>query len=77
MIRILSCISKIREKSGHRKKIHPQIFRHSMATMLSKEGQNSSIISAQFGQRSLAITDRYIQKIEPLEQVNTMGSRSS
>jgi integrase len=47
-----------------------------MATELSKEGQNLSIISAQLGHSSLAITDRYIKKIAPLELVNAMRSRN-
>ena len=61
---------------GIEKRIHPHGFRHSMATELSKEGQNLSIISAQLGHSSLAITDRYIKKIAPLELVNAMRSRN-
>lgn len=67
---------RLGRKVGIEKRIHPHGFRHSMATELSKEGQNLSIISAQLGHSSLAITDRYIKKIAPLELVNAMRSKN-
>ena len=67
---------RLGRKVGIEKRIHAHGFRHSMATELSKEGQNLSIISAQLGHSSLAITDRYIKKIAPLELVNAMRSRN-
>lgn len=67
---------RLGRKVGIEKRIHAHALRHSLATELSKEGQNLSIISAQLGHSSLAITDRYIKKIAPLELVNAMRSRN-
>jgi len=67
---------RLGRKVGIEKRIHCHALRHSMANELSNEGQNLSIISAQLGHSSLAITDRYIKKIAPLELVNAMRSRN-
>lgn len=67
---------RLGRKVGIEKRIHAHALRHSMANELSNEGQNLSIISAQLGHSSLAITDRYIKKIAPLELVNAMRSKN-
>ena len=67
---------RIGKKAGIEKRIHAHGLRHSMATELSREGQNLSIISAQLGHSSLAVTDRYIKRIAPFELANAMRSRN-
>lgn len=67
---------RLGRKAGIDKRIHAHGLRHSMATELSKEGQPLSIISAQLGHSSLAVTDRYIRKIAPFELATAMRSRN-
>ena len=69
-------LPRIGRKAGIEKRIHAHGLRHSMATELSKEGVNLATISAQLGHSSIAITDRYIKRIAPVELANTMRSRN-
>lgn len=69
-------LPRIGRKSGIEKRIHAHGLRHSMATELSKEGVNLATISSQLGHSSIAITDRYIKRIAPVELANTMRSRN-
>ena len=69
-------LPRIGRKAGIDKRIHCHGLRHSMATELSKEGVNLATISAQLGHSSIAITDRYIKRIAPVELANTMRSRN-
>lgn len=71
-----AALPRIGRKAGIEKRIHAHGLRHSLATELSKEGTNLSLISAQLGHSSLAVTDRYIKKIAPLELVNAMRSKN-
>jgi len=69
-------LPRIGRRAGIEKRIHAHGLRHSMATELSKEGVNLATISAQLGHSSIAITDRYIKRIAPVELANTMRSRN-
>ena len=69
-------LPRLGRKARLEKRIHAHGLRHSMATELAKEGVNLATISAQLGHSSIAITDRYIKRIAPVELANTMRSRN-
>ncbi|MFN6049505.1 MAG: tyrosine-type recombinase/integrase, partial [Planctomycetia bacterium] len=73
---IRSMLPRLGKKAGIEKRIHAHGFRHSLATELAKEKQSLGAISAQLGHSSVAVTDRYIQKIAPTELVKVMQEKN-
>jgi site-specific recombinase XerD len=73
---VRAMLPRLGKKAGIEKRIHAHGFRHSLATELAKENQDLRTISAQLGHSSVAVTDRYIQRIAPTELVVAMRSKN-
>jgi site-specific recombinase XerD len=57
------------------KRVHAHGLRHTHAFELANENRPLHLIQAQLGHASLAVTDRYIKHLAPLQLVETMRSR--
>jgi site-specific recombinase XerD len=68
-------IKRLGEKAGIEKRVHSHGLRHTHATELMREGVSVFHISRQLGHSSLAITQRYLDHLEPGEVVAVMQQR--
>lgn len=69
-------IKKLGVRAGIEKRVHSHGLRHTHAVELMREGVPLLIISRQLGHSSLAITQQYLDHLEPGEVVATMQARS-
>jgi integrase/recombinase XerD len=60
------------ERAGLTKRVHPHGLRHSLAFQMAQSGQPMHVIQAQLGHSSLAVTDRYIRHLNPVEVVDAV-----
>ena len=63
-------------KAGIEKRVHSHGLRHTHAMELLREKVPTLIISRQLGHSNLAITEKYLNHLEPREVVETMQARS-
>jgi integrase len=68
-------IKKLGVKAGIEKRVHSHGLRHTHAVELMREGVPGLIISRQLGHSSLAITQHYMDHLEPGEVVEIMRAR--
>jgi site-specific recombinase XerD len=68
-------IKRLGEKAGIEKRVHSHGLRHTHAVELMREGVPLLVISRQLGHSSLAITQRYLDHLEPGEVVAAMQHR--
>lgn len=64
-------------KAGIFKRVHAHGLRHSGACQLAEEGIDLRIIQRQLGHSNLAVTDRYLQHLNPTEVINAMRKRTT
>lgn len=69
-------ITRLGVKAGIEKRVHSHGLRHTHAVELMREGVPLLVISRQLGHSSLAITQQYLDHLEPSEVVSTMQARS-
>jgi integrase/recombinase XerD len=69
-------IKKLAVKAGIEKRVHSHGLRHTCAVELMREGVPLLVISRMLGHSSLAITQRYVDHLEPGEVVAVMKARS-
>ena len=55
------------EKKVPELRLHSHAFRHSLANLLVEKGETLTVISAQLGHSSTAVTDKYLKKVSPAE----------
>ena len=68
-------ITRLGRQAGIEKRVHSHGLRHTHAVELMREGIPSLVISRQLGHSSLAITEHYMNHLEPQEVVETMQAR--
>lgn len=68
-------IKRLGVKAGIEKRVHSHGLRHTHAVELMREGTPLLVISRQLGHASLAMTQRYLDHLEPGEIVATMQAR--
>ena len=69
-------IKRLGEKAGIEKRVHSHGLRHTHAVELMREGVPILLISRQLGHSSMAITQRYVDHLEPGEVIAAMQARS-
>jgi site-specific recombinase XerD len=72
---VRSLLPRLAAKAGIDKRVHPHGLRHSHAAELANEGVPLHVIRQQLGHASLAVTDRYIQALQPADVVQAMQER--
>jgi integrase len=68
-------ITRLGHKAGIEKRVHSHGLRHTHAAELAREKTPILVISRQLGHSSLAMTQRYIDHLEPGEVIQTMQQR--
>jgi len=67
---------RLAKRAGIEKRVHPHGLRHSHAFELAQEGVPLHLVQAQLGHSSLAVTNRYVNHLNPAELVERMQQRS-
>ena len=70
-----AAIKRLGEKAGIEKRVHSHGLRHTHAVELSRERLPILYISRQLGHSNLAITQRYVDHLEPGEVIAAMQAR--
>lgn len=68
-------LSKLADKAGIDKRVHPHGLRHSLAFDLAQRGVPTHQIQAQLGHGSLSVTDRYVRHLNPADVIAMMRDR--
>jgi integrase len=68
-------IKRLGKRAGIEKRVHSHGLRHTHAVELMRESTPSIVIRRQLGHSSLAVTERYLDHLEPGEVVQTMQQR--
>lgn len=69
-------IKRLGVKAGIEKRVHSHGLRHTCAVELMREGVPLLVISRQLGHSSLAVTQQYLDHLEPGELVGVMRARA-
>ena len=72
---VRTALARAGAKAGIDKRVHPHGLRHSLAFDLAQRGVPTHVIQAQLGHASLAITDRYVRHLMPIEVIDIMRGR--
>jgi site-specific recombinase XerD len=73
---VRNLLRRIGVKAGVEKRVHPHGLRHTHAFELAGEGVPLHVIQQQLGHASIAVTDRYINHLNPQEVVRHMQART-
>lgn len=68
-------LPRLGKRAGINKRIHAHGMRHSLAAQMSSEGTILTTISSQLGHSSVAVTDKYLQKVSAHKLVEAMRSK--
>ena len=63
-------------KAGIAKRVHPHGLRHTHSVELAREGIPITVISRQLGHSSVAVTNTYVNHLQPGEVIEAMKARS-
>lgn len=69
-------IKDIAKRAGIERRVHSHGLRHTCAVDLRREGIHSHLIQHQLGHSTLAMTEHYLDHLEPIELIDTMRGRS-
>lgn len=69
-------LGRLARKVGIEKRVSPHALRHSHAAELARERVPTAFIRDQLGHSSLAVTDRYLRNILPIDFLEAMQRRS-
>ena len=69
-------LTRLADKAGIEKRVHPHGLRHTHAAELCSEGTPVNVISRQLGHSNAATTARYIDHILPVQVIKTMQART-
>ena len=72
---VRALLPRLAKRAGITKRVHPHGLRHSHAAELANEGTSLHVIRQQLGHSSLAVTDRYIQALQPVDVIEAMQQR--
>jgi integrase/recombinase XerD len=72
---VRTALARLGRKANIEKRVHPHGLRHSMAFDLAQSGVPTHQIQAQLGHASLAVTDRYIRHLAPVDVIAAMQAR--
>ncbi len=67
--------TRLGEKAGLDKRVHPHGLRHTGAAEMRSEGIDIGVISKQLGHASIATTDRYLNHLSPAAVVEAVRGR--
>jgi site-specific recombinase XerD len=68
-------LSRLKDRAGLDKRVHPHGLRHTHAAELEAEGQRVREIQQQLGHQSLATTQSYLDHLSPSERVARLRDR--
>ncbi len=68
--------TRLAEKAGLEKRVHPHGLRHTGAAEMRAEGIDIGVISRQLGHASIATTDRYLNHLNPAAVVEAVRGRT-
>jgi integrase len=68
-------LHRLAEKAQIAKRVHPHGLRHTFASELADEGVDLRIVSRALGHSNVAITDRYINHLNPTAVIDYMAKR--
>lgn len=68
-------IKDIARRAGIERRVHSHGLRHTHAAELVREGIHSHVIQRQLGHGSLAMTEHYLNHLEPVEVIDAMRGR--
>ncbi len=68
-------MTKLRQRAGVRRRVHPHGFRHSFAVEASREGISLYSLQGQLGHARLDVTQRYLVGIDPMERLAPFAQR--
>jgi site-specific recombinase XerD len=69
-------LPRLARKAGIEKRVHAHALRHSYAAELVRERVPVNIIRDALGHSSLAVTDRYLRDVAPIQVIETLRARS-
>jgi site-specific recombinase XerD len=69
-------LPRLASKAGIEKRVHPHGLRHTYAAELVREGVPVNVIRDALGHSNLAVTDRYLRDVAPIQVIDTMRARS-
>jgi integrase/recombinase XerD len=72
---VRSLVARLAAQAGVRHRAHPHAFRHTMAVELVQEGWPVPLISRQLGHSNVAVTDIYLQNLQPGEVIERARAR--
>ncbi len=73
---VRALLGRLAAKAGLDKRVNPHALRHTHAAELAAEGTPVNVIQTQLGHANLAVTDRYLRHVLPMDVVTTMQKRS-
>jgi integrase/recombinase XerD len=68
-------IANLGVKAGIEKRVHPHGLRHSLAYAMVMDGAPINVVQQALGHSSLAVTDKYVRHVAPVQVVDAMRSR--
>jgi integrase/recombinase XerD len=72
---VRTALARLGVKAGIEKRVHPHGLRHSLAFAMATSGTPTHQIQAALGHTSLAVTDRYVRHLSPVEVIEAMKAR--
>ena len=72
---VRSMVARLAAQAGVEHRCHPHAFRHTMAVELVQEGWPVPLISRQLGHSNVAVTDIYLQNLQPAEVIDRARAR--
>ena len=68
-------LPRLAAKAGITKRVHAHGLRHTHAVELLREGKNVVLIQRQLGHSSVAVTNTYLEHLNPQEVIDAVSSR--
>jgi site-specific recombinase XerD len=68
-------LRRLAKKAGVEGRVHPHGLRHSFAAGMARRGASMTIIRDALGHTSIAVTDRYLREVAPVDVVEAMQER--
>ena len=69
-------LRRLAVKAGVERRIHPHGLRHAYAAGLARERVEINVIRDALGHSSLAVTDRYLRDVAPMQVIDTTRARA-
>jgi site-specific recombinase XerD len=69
-------LGRLAGKAGIEKRVNPHALRHTHAAELAAKGVPVNVIQGQLGHANLAVTDRYLRHVLPVDRLAAMQRRT-